>query len=119
MILPAVVLFFCGAVALLYLYLRARPDRRSLWRSTIRIGLVVGIARAALASLGWYTVEHTGGPLQVPAYALTMFALPEAALLPRRRVTVAPPEFYVFLSLLLIAGTLAAASIVALAVRRR
>ena len=49
------------------------------WRTTIRIGVGVGIAGAGLASLGWYVVERTGGPLQIPAHVLSMMALPEAA----------------------------------------
>jgi hypothetical protein len=63
------------------------------------------VTRAALASLGWYVVEHTGGPLQSPAFALAMLAWPEAAMLTTSRVTPAPGLFYVFLSLLLISTT--------------
>jgi hypothetical protein len=119
MILPSILVVFAAAIAGLYWHLRKQPDRRSLWRRTLQIGLGVGLARAGLASWGWYTVEHTGGPLQIPAFALAMLAWPEAALfLAERRTTAVPPEFYVQLSVLLIAGTLVLVGAVALAVRR-
>lgn len=118
MILPAVLILFAVAIAVLYSHLRRQPDRRSLWRTTLRIGLGVGATRAALASLGWYVVEHTGGPHQIPGFALAMLAWPEAAILPRRRLTLAPPEFYVYLSLVLVIGTLTLVGLVALAAGR-
>jgi hypothetical protein len=108
---------FAAAVAGLYWHLRKRRDRRSLFRTTLFVGFGIGLARAALASLGWYVVEHTGGPLQVPAFALAMLAWPEAAIFTERRLTPAPPDFYVRLSLLLVAGTLGLVGAVALAAR--
>jgi len=116
MVLPAVLVVVAVAIVVLYWHLRKQPDRRSLWRTTIRIGVGVGIARAGLASLGWYVVERTGGPLQIPAYVLSLTALPEAAILGERRVTSVPPEFYVFLSLALVAGTMVFVGLVALVV---
>jgi len=118
MILVAVLVLFAVALAVLSVHSRKQPDARSLWRSVLRIGIGVGAARAALASLGWYIVEHDGGPLQIPAYALAMFALPEAAVLSSRRVTPVPGEFYVALSLLLVTSTLVLVGLVALATRR-
>src|SRR5687768_4470779 len=76
-----------------------------VWRSVLRIGVPIGILRSALASIGWYVTEHTGGPFQVPGFALAMMAWPEAALLPRTRVHAAPPEFYAYLWVLLIVTT--------------
>jgi hypothetical protein len=72
-----------------------------------------GVARAALASLGWYMIERTGGPLQIPAFALAMMAWPEGVMLDERRLTPVPPAFYVQLSVLLIASTLAVSCLVA------
>jgi hypothetical protein len=119
MILLTILVVFAAAIAGVYWHLGKQPDRRSLLRRTLQIGLVVGLARAALASWGWYTVEHTGGPLQIPAFALAMLAWPEAAIfLAERRTTPVPPEFYVRLSVLLVAGTLVLVGAVALAARR-
>ena len=118
MILPAVLILFAVAIAVLYSHLRRQPDRRSLWRTTLWIGLGVGATRAALASLGWYVVEHAGGPHQIPGFALAMMAWPEAAVFTRSRLTPAPPEFYVFLSFLLVIGTLTLVGLVAVAAGR-
>ena len=115
MVFLAMVAVFAAGVASLFLYFRSQPDRRSLWRRTVVIGIGVGVSRAGLASLGWYIVEHTGGPLQVPAFALAMLAWPEAAILDERRTKAAPPEFYVSLALLLVVSTLFAVIVVALA----
>ena len=86
----------------------------------IYLGLGTGALRAALSSLGWYVVEHDGGPLQVPAFALAMMAWPEAAVLAERRTIPAPPHFYLQLSLVLMTTTVAFAAAVAwFAARRR
>lgn len=118
MILPAVIIVFGVVIAVLYSHLRRQPDRRSLWRTTLRLGLGVGVTRAALASLGWYVVEHTGGPLQVPAFALALMAWPEGAVLTTKRFTPAPVEFYVWLSCVLVLGTLTFVGLVAVAAGR-
>src|SRR5687767_3103026 len=114
MILPALVLLFAAVITVFYLRLRKGKSARDRWRTAVSIGLGVGAARALFASLGWYVVEHTGGPLQVPAFALAMLAWPEAAILSRRRVTPVPGEFYVALSFLLVASTVIFAGLVAL-----
>src|SRR5688500_16435169 len=81
---------------------------------------ILGILSAGLASLGWYVVEHTGGPLQVPAFALAMLAWPEAMVFAERRTTSAPPGFYLRLSLLLVTSTVVVITLVgALATLRR
>ena len=103
----------------MYARMRRQPDRRSMWRMAIYIGIGTGALRAALSSLGWYVVEHDGGPLQVPAFALAMMAWPEAAVLAQRRTTPAPPYFYLQLSLLLMATTLGFAAAVAWFAGRR
>ena len=115
MILLTLPVVFAAAVALLYVSLRHQRDRRSRWRRTLQIGLGVGAARAVLASAGWYLVEHSGGPIQVPAFALAMLAWPEAALLDGRRLAAAPPAFYVSLSIVLVASTVLLVAAVALA----
>jgi hypothetical protein len=113
MILPAVLVIFFGLATALYVYLRRRPSRGRLWRAALGIGLVVGVCRAVLASLGWYILEHTGGFLQIPAYALAMAAWPEAAIFAERRFTPAPAEAYLYLLLVLVAGTVAVVGVVA------
>ncbi len=93
--------------------MRKQPDRRSLWRTALYVGVGTGVARAALASLGWYMIERTSGPLQIPAFAMAMMAWPEGAMLDERRLTPVPPAFYIQLSVLLIATTLAVSCLVA------
>jgi multisubunit Na+/H+ antiporter MnhB subunit len=108
-----------GAVALLYLYLRRQSNPQSLWRRAIVIGIGIGIVRATLASYGWYTLERTSGPLQIPAYVLVMLALPEAAITAGRRTSPHSPEFLVWLSLLLVVSTTALVALVAFLANRR
>lgn len=78
------------------------------------IGCSVGLVRGVLACVGWYTVEHTGGPLQIPAFALAMLAWPEGALFgPHRGAT--PMGFYQALGGLLVATSSLLVAAVALA----
>lgn len=116
MLIPVIVLTFGVATVALYRHLRAKRDVRALWRSSVTIGSSVGIARAVLACLGWYGVEHTGGPLQIPAFALAMLAWPEAIVFGRHQGPV-PLRFYISLGFLLIATSLLLVSGVALAVQ--
>lgn len=67
--------------AALFWYLRTRVGARSRYRAALAIGTIIGLTRGALSGLGFYGVTHTGGPLQIPAFALTMLSLPEAALI--------------------------------------
>jgi len=78
----------------------------------------VGSGRAALACIGWYGVEHTGGPLQIPAFALAMLAWPEAIVLDARRVTPVTMSFYAILAGLLVTTTLLEVSLIALVVQK-
>ena len=89
------------AMVALYRYFVRKRDGRARWRSAATIGASVGITRAVLACTGWYVVEHTGGPLQIPAFALAMLAWPEAIVFGRHRGPV-PLSFYPVLALLLI-----------------
>jgi hypothetical protein len=114
MIAMTVLILLAAVIAGIYWLMRKQPDRRSLWRTALYVGLGTGLARAVLASLGWYMVERTGGPLQIPAFALAMMAWPEGAMLDERRLSPAPPAFYLQLSILLLASTLAVACLVAL-----
>jgi hypothetical protein len=100
-----------AGVVVLYGRFTRRPD--AAWREALAIGLTIGLARGVLAPTGWYVVEHTGGPLQVPAYVLAMLAWPEAILLGRHRGT-AGPAFLVGLGLLLTATSVIGVSAVAL-----
>lgn len=118
MIFLTLPVLFAIAIAGLYWYMRKQPDQRSRLRRALVIGLGIGLTRATLASFGWYVVEHTGGPLQVPAFALAMMAWPEAALISGRRVTQVPPEFYVSLSVLLMTSTLVIVGLVAVVAGR-
>ena len=113
MIAVAVLILLAALLAALYSMMRRRPDRRSLWRTALYVGVGTGVARAALASLGWYMIERAGGPLQIPAFALAMMAWPEGVMLDERRLTPVPPTFYIQLSVLLIASTLAVSCLVA------
>jgi hypothetical protein len=119
MMLPTLLLVVAAALAVVYGHLRRQPDRRRLWLAAFRLGLGAGVARAVLASVGWYVVEHDGGPMQVPAFALAMAAWPEAALLPGPRVGTTPPGFYARLALLLVASTTVLVGAVALVVDSR
>ena len=118
MLIPIFFLSFGAIVVLLYLHFRKKPSAKALWRSSIAIGSAVGVIRGVLACDGWYGVEHTGGPLQVPAFALTMLALPEVyfatgTILERHR-TITPLSFYPRLALLLFVTTVVFVSAVAL-----
>ncbi|HSP13416.1 MAG TPA: hypothetical protein VLV78_01540 [Thermoanaerobaculia bacterium] len=112
MILLTLVLAFAGVVVLIFVWFQTRSGRKALYRSALILGASIGLSRAVIACTGWYVVEHNGGPLQIPAYLMSMFALPEAVLLGRTRL--ATPQLYGKLSALLIAGSLV--SIMAIAV---
>ena len=116
MLILVSLLAFAALTVVLYRYFRAKRDSRALWRSSVVIGSSVGIARAVLACVGWYGVEHTGGPLQIPAYALAMLALPEAIVFGRHQGPV-PLNVYVSLGFFLIASSLLLVCGVALAVQ--
>jgi len=116
MLILVFLLAFAALMVVLYRYFRAKSDSRALWRSSVMIGSTVGIARAVLACFGWYGVEHTGGPLQIPAYALSMLALPEAIVFGRQPGPV-PLHVYFSLGFLLIASSLLLVCGVALAVQ--
>jgi hypothetical protein len=113
MIAIAVLILLAALLAALYTLMRKQPDRRSLWRTALYVGVGTGVARAVFASLGWYMIERTGGPLQIPAFAMAMMAWPEGAMLDERRLTPVPLAFYIQLSVLLIASTLAVSCLVA------
>jgi hypothetical protein len=113
MILLISFVLFAALVASMYFYLQRQPDRAHVWRNTLTIGFIAGALRAALATFGWYTIEHTGGPLQIPAYALALLAWPEGMFLDGRRLGPAPPEFYVRLCLVLVVSTFAVVGAVA------
>jgi zinc transporter ZupT len=119
MIALTLLILLTAVVAGLYSIMRRQPDRRTLWRTALYVGIGTGVARAGLASLGWYLVERSGGPLQIPAFALVMMAWPEGVILAERRLTPAPLTLYVQLSLLLIASTVALVAIVAFVAGRR
>ena len=98
----ALLAVFGATTAALYWYFQTR---RKPVRTAVYTGCILGILRAILASVGWYAVEHTGGPLQVPAFALAMLAWPEAMVFAERHTTPAPQGFYLRLSLLLVTST--------------
>jgi hypothetical protein len=105
MVLPVFLLIVVGGVALLYRTVSGRRASGSAWRTALVLGVPLGVVRASLACLGWYVVEHTGGPAQVPAFALAMLAWPEGALLPEPAPGMTPVRTYVLLFLLLVAST--------------
>ena len=109
MLTAIVVLMWSAAMFALYRHLVTMRDGGTLWRRSVAIGLSVGLLRGGLASAGWYGVEHTGGPLQIPAFALAMLAWPEAALFARHR---GPTQLSVY-PLLALALTLSTVLLVA------
>lgn len=116
MVILAILPVLAVLTILLFRYLRARCDAGTLWRSSVTIGCVIGVTRAVLACAGWYGVEHTGGPVQIPAYALALLALPEAMVFGRHRGPV-PLQSYLFLALLLVGTSVLLVGVVALAVQ--
>ena len=116
MVLLGIVLLFIAAIALLYGYLDTKRDSRALWRSSLTLGSLIGVCRAVLACVGWYGVEHTGGPLQIPAFLLAMLAWPEAFVFGRRQGAVSA-NVYAALALLLIVSSVLAVGAIGLSVR--
>jgi hypothetical protein len=118
MVFPLVLVIAGVFVFALYRFFATRAPAGRSWRSAIAVGIALGSARAALSGLGFYGVEHTGGPLQVPAFALALVGWPELVLLGRHSGR-AQPALYVMMALLLIATTTAGVAIIASAARRR
>ena len=116
MVLPAVVVAVVAATIVLARHLTRERGEGTLWPAALRVGVTVGVVRAVLAPIGWYVVEHTGGPLQVPAYVLAMLALPEGVLLAGHRGP-ASVGVLLALALVLLAGSVLAVSAVALIVQ--
>lgn len=116
MVTVIIALLFVGLALILYRYLVARHSKHSLWQSTLAIGTLAGVSRAILACAGWYYVERISGPLQIPAFALSMLAWPEGMVLETPRVALAPLSFYPKLACVLILSTVLAVSGVALIV---
>ena len=118
MILPSIFIVVVAAIGAMSVYVGRRSTTGTFWRTVLLIGLAIGVARAVLASIGWYTTEHTGGPLQIPGFLLGMLAWPEIALLPgQRRTSPAPLSFFAGLSALLIGSSVLFVVLVTAAVR--
>ena len=116
MVAPVIFFLYAAGIILLYRHLAAKPNQQALWRSAVKVGFTVGIVRAVLSCIGWYTIERTGGPLQIPAFALAMLAWPEAVLFGGHRGHV-PLLLYVQLSLVLIVTSILLVSGIALVVQ--
>ena len=101
MLLPVIALCLPICLIALYRYLARKHAARALWRSSLTVSVTVGLLRGVLAGVGWYVVEHTGGPLQIPAFVLAMLAWPEAVVLGRHQGPT-PMRFYPVLALLLL-----------------
>lgn len=108
-----------AATYALFRYSGRHQNRSRVVRRALYAGGAVGLCRGIVASAGWYVVEHAGGPIQAPAYALAMLAWPEAAVFAERRTTPSPPEFYPQLSLLLIVTTASISGLIAAVATRR
>lgn len=115
-VFPTALILCVGTAVVLFWYL---GSRRQPLRAAVYSGCILGIVRATVASAGWYTVEHTGGPLQVPAFALAMLAWPEAMVFTERRTLPAPPGFYLRLWFLLATSTLVIIALVGVAASLR
>jgi hypothetical protein len=113
MVLLSLSLVFGAAVALLFVWFRRIENSRTLWRTAIFVGLVVGLARASLACVGWYVVERTGGTAQIPGFLLAMLSWPEAVILPRHRTGVTPMSTYAQLFVLLVVSSMALVAAIA------
>ncbi len=105
------------AAIILYRHLARKRATHALWKSSLAIGTIVGTSRAALACVGWYFLEHTGGPLQIPGFALAMLAWPEASILNTRRFEPTPFRVYVMLAGMLILSTVLLINAIALVVQ--
>jgi hypothetical protein len=105
MVLPTLLVVFGAVAFVLFRWFRNRPSTASTWRGVMLLGLAIGLTRATLASFGWYVVEHTGGPAQVPAFLLVMLAWPEAVFLPRVPPSGTPVSAYMSLFVLLVVGS--------------
>jgi hypothetical protein len=118
MLIPIIPLLVAAAILMLSRHVMMKPGTRALWRSSVAMGSWVGVMRAGLACLGWYGVEHTGGPLQSPAFALALLAWPEGLVLGRggHRGPV-PLRFYPALALLRFMTSMVLVSGVALLVQ--
>ena len=118
MVTLVVILVAFAAAMRAYRYFSSRRGPHVTWRSGLAIGAVLGVCRATVACAGWYVMKHDGGPLQIPALALAMFAWPEASVLDTRRVAPAPAAFYATLAGVLIVSTSLAVSGVAVIAQR-
>ena len=118
MVLPTIVVALAALVGGVYWFFSTRREPTVL-RTALYIGCLLGAVRGGLATIGWYVVEHTGGPLQVPGFALAMLAWPEAILISERRTTPTPPGFYAQLALLLFTSTVVLISAIAIIAKRR
>ena len=113
MVLLSTFLVIAAATFILVRQLRAWAKDRHLWLFAVMLGLAIGLVRATLACVGWYVVEHSGGPAQVPAFALAMLSWPEAALLPRRAPGPTSASTHASLFLLLVVGSTACVAVIA------
>jgi hypothetical protein len=113
------ILIVALVVAGMYGLMRRQSNVRNLWRTALIVGVGTGVLRAALSSLGWFIVERTGGPLQIPGFAMAMMAWPEVALIAERRVGRAPLSFYFEMSLLLVTSTVTFVALIAFIAGRR
>jgi len=82
MVLLAMMLGWLLSGAVLFAFLRRKENRRErlLWAALIGAG--AGMGRAFVACAGCLLFANTSSWLQVPAYCMVMFALPEAVLTP-------------------------------------
>ena len=119
MVFPFLLFVLAAAVAILFVRFRRIESSRTLWRTAVVLGLGIGLTRASFACVGWYVVEHTGGPAQTPAFLLAMFSWPEAILLPRHRTGATPASTYMELFLLLLVSSVLVVVAIAAAARRR
>lgn len=118
MVFPLVLAGFVALLFALYRFLASGPPSRRSVPSVLTFSVALGAVRAMVTGLGFYGVEHTGGALQVPAFAMALAGWPEIALLGPHRGR-ASPAFYGWMALLLIVTSTAVVAFTALAARRR
>ena len=76
-----VFLLLAGGSLVVYLWFSSLSASR-LWQTAFFLSLGMGIVRTAFAVLGEMILQHQSNWLQIPAYAMALARLPEAALLP-------------------------------------
>ena len=102
MIFLLLVIVLIGLSAGLYALLSSL-DGRKIWKAAAVLSLVIAVIRTSLSVVGRLILESDFGWLQLPAFAMALVTLPEAALVSTRLDT--SVASIVLLGLVTLAGT--------------